>query len=197
MEIESLGSVSKVIAARVHEKAEEIKKREELMAAMCMWREGNTVFCNCCVSYSNHPYVPSKLKNFNRGNFGVFINNSFNTSRKRDFHKNLRNHSSIPLHLWCMNKSKNEKKILDDLREKNCEACFAIIMSALEVMKNPASSTKDFVRLNNYFQLLMGDKYATKNNGSQIYFECRYIERHLNCTILFFFLGKCLCEAEL
>ena len=54
-------------------------------------------------------------------------------------------------------------------------ACTMIVTNAAHVLKDPAGSAKDFVKLNNKDQLLMGKDYPLKNDGEQYYFELRSI----------------------
>ena len=66
MEINSLGSVSKVIAARVVERIEAKKKREDTVhGEEKMWREdadGNVVYCICCTKFASHFAEKSKMR---------------------------------------------------------------------------------------------------------------------------------------
>ena len=87
----------------------------------------------------------------------------------------LESHANNPLHIWCLNRFKIKEKEKEDFKEKNEKACTMIVTNAAHVLKDPAGSAKDFVKLNNKDQLLMGKDYPLKNDGEQYYFELRSI----------------------
>ena len=87
----------------------------------------------------------------------------------------LESHANNPLHIWCLNRFKIKEKEKEDFKEKNEKACTMIVTNAAHVLKDPAGSAKDFVKLNNKDQLLMGKDYPLKNDGEQYYFELHSI----------------------
>ena len=176
-EIRSLGNVSKVIAARVVERIEDTKKKKETITGEDkLWQEKpeeNLVYCICCVKFASHFDVPQRLRNFSRGNFGLF--RKLGGRSHRDFKKMILRHSKNPLHVWCKEKYNSQEANEKVNAEKNRKACEMVVMNAAHVLKDPAGSATDFQKLNNKDQLLMGLSYPTKNDGKQNYFELRTI----------------------
>ena len=176
IEIESLGSVSKVIAARVVERLEEKEKRDEVLKdTENMWKEnpeGTSVYCECCLRYSSDSNMPAKLKPYYKGHFGMFEKQNNNSYQ---FRRSLVNHVNHPVHIWCHSQFTRSEQMKADAKIKNEKACTVIVTNAAHVLKDPAGSANDFVKLNNKDQLLLDDKYPTKNDGKQNYFELRNV----------------------
>ena len=76
IEVQSLGNISKVIAARVVQKLEEKKSRDTVLEdSESMWREdesGEQIFCLCDSRYGNNRNVPQNIRNYKGGTFGIF-----------------------------------------------------------------------------------------------------------------------------
>ena len=176
IEVQSLGNISKVIAARVVEKLEEKKRRDTVLEdSESMWREdesGEQIFCLCCSRYGSDPNVPQNVRKYNHGNFGIFKKVN---PRGRNLFGTLANHTKNLLHIWCLNRYKIKQQEEESFNKKNEKACSMIVTNAAFVLKDPAGSAKTFVELNNKDQLLMGENYPTKNDGKQYYFELRSI----------------------
>ena len=177
VEINSLGSVSKVIAARVVERIEAKKKREDTIhGEEKMWREdadGNVVYCICCTTFASHFDVPLGLKGFRKGTYGIFQREG--GREHHSFNRCVIKHSKNPLHVWCQERYLSEESNKKSVVEKNEEACKIIVMNAAFCLKDAACSATDFQKLNNKDQLLMGKKYLLKNDGKQTYFELRTV----------------------
>ena len=177
VEIESLGSVSKVIAARVVERMEDKQRREETIhGEEKMWREdpdGNVVYCICCAKFASHFDVPLGMKTFRKGTFGIFQREGGRAHR--EFNRCIISHSKNPLHVWCQERFLSEETNKKAVDEKNKEACRIVVTNAAFVLKDPAGSATDFQKLNNKDQLLMGKGYPLKNDGKQNYFELRSV----------------------
>ena len=80
--------------------------------------------------------------------------------------KLLVSHTNSPLHIWCFNKFKQDEKEKKDDQLKNEKACKIIVTTAAYVLKDPAGSARDFVKLNDKDQILMECDYPQKNYGS-------------------------------
>ena len=173
VEIDSLGSVSKVIASRVVDKLEEKKSKDNIVdGEEAMWRQdkdGDLMFCLPCVGLVEHPDVPAHLRKLVKGRFGIYKKTG------RELKRNMQNHLLNPLHVFCLKKYTSDKKVAIDLKSKNEKACTVIVTNAAHVLKQPSGSAKDFLKLNNKDQLILGDEYALKNDGKQVYFELRKV----------------------
>ena len=159
------------------ERLEDVQKKEDLISGPeSMFRDSkdeNITYCVCCVSFANHGDVPSHLKKFFRGNFSKF--KKVGSGRERDSRRFLENHVTNPLHVWCLHKFRRHEKEEADNKSRNEKACKIVVTNAAYVLKDPAGSASDFVRLNNKDQINMGAEYPTKNDGSQYYFELRNV----------------------
>ena len=117
----------------------------------------------------NSPEVPKALRNFKRGNLGVF------KKQKKNFHNinNMKRHSENPLHLWCASADMRKKQEEVEENRKNDLACEMIVQNALHTLKDPCGSSQEFVRLNNKDDLNPNLQFGDKNDGAEMYLTLR------------------------
>ena len=134
-EVDSIGNLAKVIAHQVLDEEENAKRRRDIADKMkAEWIEDETsLICALCLRNMNSPEVPKALRNFKRGNLGVF------KKRKKNFHNinNMKRHSENPLHLWCASADMRKKQEEVEENRKNDLACEMIVQKGLTHIKRP------------------------------------------------------------
>ena len=113
--------------------------------------------------------IPSGLKKFKRGNFGMvkLAQEQRNTKRGMDTHQ------KSELHNWCFNKSIQVKKHSTKQQEENEQVAEMIVQNAVFCFKN-SMGAQDFIKLNDKDNLTTTIKTnATKNVSRQEFFTLR------------------------
>ena len=176
VEVTQVGGLARLIAKRVWEENENMKRREAAENKPGSdWiedKENNYLICVPCLRHVSSDHVPSKLKTFNRGHFG-FLESS--VRRNKSITQKMKVQSQNPLHLWCVSRENNQKKEVLKVEERSKRACMMVVTNGIYVLKEPTGSARDFIKLNNKEDLNEELDFAQKNDGSQIYFELRDI----------------------
>ena len=162
----------KVVAALSTKDPEELIDDEK----ECSWIfENDKNICQVCLLYSSHQDVPTNLKQYKKGNYGVINKEGIQLKK---INARMQKHCTSALHLWCKKFSlevENSKKIMD---QENEQACTIQVTNALFCLKTSGSS-KDFLRENdkdviNYETAhKKGVKPPGKNDGREQFFDIR------------------------
>ena len=131
------------------------------------------IYCEPCVSHSMSPHTPLNLRKFSKGGYGHFLKpdtDNAQTNYKRK--KNRADHVKNPLHIWCVQRAKEEKEDEELETIKNRVASEIIIKNVLCSLSS-SGGAEEYMRECNKDQTNLADKYPTKNDGKQMYFELR------------------------
>ena len=173
VEVENIGGLARVIARRVIDEQENVKRRQEASQKMqAEWIEDETsLTCAICYRNKQNPNIPKKLLNSRRGLLGVI-------SKGKDNSKNMEHmerHCKRPVHLWCASVDSGRRQAEVEENKKNDLACEMIVTNAIHTLKDPCGSSQEFVRLNNKDDLNSQIQFADKNDGAEMYFTLRSI----------------------
>ena len=125
--------------------------------------------CINCAKYSMSANVPQALKKYSKGNFGMF---SKLTGRDDKRSQRMKEHLKNDLHLWCEEKLHEEKEKEEFERKRNYIAAEIITKNAAFALMT-SGGAEEYMKLNEKDFIAFGDKYPTKNDGKEMFFEIR------------------------
>lgn len=134
------------------------------------------MYCKPCMLYSQDKDRPSHLDKYYKAQFGHFLIRALEDRSKntrKDQKKQRKVHTKSPLHLWCMQKRRNDLKEKKSEEEADVKASECIASNAIFCLKNNLSAT-DFIKMNDKDQLCMPN-FPTKNDGIQQFHTIRDI----------------------
>ena len=176
--LENCSNLVEDIAQKITEhskKASEQSKNADNIESSEIWHETETEkICIACVKFCNSSSVPQSLKKFNKGKLGFLLKpDGEKPATDKDRQNRIRDHLMSPLHLWCTDHARIQAESAKEFKDQNNEAGEKVVTNALYCFKT-SGSAQDFVRLNDKDQLT-NSKFATKNDGKEIFFELRDI----------------------
>lgn len=157
-----------------------LNKSEDTVEKEAFWIiDKDITSCTACLQFASAANKPSHLRSLYKNNFGVYKTVSEGSKySKRDQNEYKSNHLNNPLHIWCVSKYKESKKLSEELKEKNKAGAEMIVRNAVFCLKN-GSSAYDFRKLNDKDALYLdadnnsGIKFPEKNDGLSTFFELR------------------------
>ena len=176
VELNQVGSLSKLIARKIVDEQENLKRREKAKSEIDLeWledEENNYLICVACLHHTSSGNVPPHLKTYNRGHFGFLDRHG---GLNYDKTRAIKRHIANPLHLWCAVQESKLKEKTEEVAKKNKVAAEMVASNALYVLKDPTGSAQDFLKLNNKDELNDQLNWADKNDGKNMYFQIRNI----------------------
>ena len=146
-------------------------KISEMVAQKNYEREQNQPISNWHRGEKYMSCIPSGLKKFKRGNFGMVKLDQEQRNTKRGMDTHLKS----VLHNWCFNKSIQVKKHSTKQQVENEQVAEMIVRNAVFCFKN-SMGAQDFIKLNDKDNLTTTIKTnATKNDSRQEFFTLRNI----------------------